>query len=251
MKSFVAVIGLLTIAQWLFVGLLYGFLQAQGKADSPETMNKLHNFPVIGGYFPEMKVATDKEEEQKYGDSLRERLVDARRQWSLPASYNDEEFVALMTDIKSRGDLLKTESRKLEKLKLEVRSMVDEVDKREKAVVALRGKITERERALIKGEAEVRLKKSKQARELAEQEQQHNRKISRWLNTMAPEAAAEKLMKGRENETAMEEQDRFRQAARLLALMEDEQAAKVIELLDPVDWVKIEEMKRSLPITKK
>ncbi|MFT7617188.1 MAG: hypothetical protein ACI97A_000822 [Planctomycetota bacterium] len=250
MKSFVAVIGLLTIAQWLFVGLLYGILEVQDKS-SPETMNKLHGFPVIGGYFPEMKVPTEKEEAQKYGDSLRERLVDARRQWSLPASYNDEEFVALMTDIKSRGDLLKTESRKLEKLKLEVRSMVDEIDKREKAVVAKQGGLTIRERELLKSEAEVNLTKSKQDRVVAEQEQQHNRKIARWLNTMTSEAAAEKLMKGRENETAMEEEDRYRQAAMLLALMEDEQASKVIELLDPVDWVKIEEMKRSLPIAKK
>ncbi len=247
MKGFIGIIGLLTIAQWLFIGLLYGFLEGQNK-NSPETMAKLHDFPVIGGYFPKVTLQTKEEKERSYGDKLREMTVDARLQWNLPASFNEEEFAKLMEEFKDRGDRLKSESRKIEKLKLEVRTMVDEINRREKMVLSQTHKLTQRENQLIKSEEEIALKKQGQAATLERQQKEHNRKIARWLNTMSPEGARDRLMKGGENESVAEKIDRYRQAARLLALMDEEQAAQVIEILDPVDWVKIQEMKRSLPV---
>ncbi len=249
MKSFMGAIGMLTIAQWLFVGLLYVFLQVQNKT-TPETMTKLHDFPVIGGYFPKVKVPTEKEKERTYGDELRERIVDARRQWNLPPSYKDEEFIALMTEIKTRGEKLKEESRKLEKRKLQIRSMEEEMNRREKVVIARFEKLAQAEQKLALVRNEVNLSKKGQDLRLARQEKEHNKKIARWLNSMSPEAAAERLTAAPENETPEEAQARYRQAARLLALLDDEQAAKVLESISKVDWVKIEEAKRSLPVGK-
>ncbi len=250
MKGFVAIIGLLTIAQWLFIGLLYGFLQAQGK-DSPDTMAKLHDFPVIGGYFPKVKLQTKVQKERKYGDDLRERLIDARRQWDLPKSYDEKQFSELLTEIRTRGDRLKTESRKLEKLKQEIHTIEEEVNNRELAVIADRETLSRRKRALDKAEDEIRLRKNGQKTKINKREMAANRKIAKWYDNMSPEKAAEKLAQAPENETRAEKVERLRQAALLLTLMDEEQAANVIDILDPVDFVEIQRARRELPVSQK
>ena len=250
MKVFISVVGLLTLAQWIFVGLLYGFLHAQEKT-TPETMTKLHDFPVIGGYFPKVKIQTPEEKERKYGDDLRERLVDARRQWSLPPSYSEEEFIALLNDMKSRGERLKTESRNLEKLKIEVRTMVDEINRRETAVIADQGKLTKGQRSLEKEKQDVALSKKGQDKEIRKSEKKSNKDNANWFNNMTADAAKEKLLAVPKDATPNEIADTYRKAAQVLSLMDKEQAAKVIELIDPFDWVRIEEAKMAMPVDKK
>ena len=163
-------------------------------------------------------------------------------------SFNEGEYASLMEDLRARGDRLNAESRNLMKLETQVKTMIEEIERREKAVIDKQEDLSVRERKLVLDERLVNLAKQKQDRELTELEAAHNKQNAKWFNAMAPEEAAAKLMAKSENETKEEADERYLQAAKLLSLMDPEQAAQVIAVLDPVDWVEIEERKRSLPL---
>ena len=80
MKTLLSVVGLLTLAQWVFIGLLHVFLTVQDKR-SPETLNRLHDVPVIGGYFPEVHVPTEdpEVENREYATDVRQRIREAKK----------------------------------------------------------------------------------------------------------------------------------------------------------------------------
>ena len=129
--------------------------------------------------------------------------------------------------------------------------MVDEINRRETAVIVTQAKLTKEQRSLEKEKQDVALSKRGQDKEIRLSEKKSNKESANWFNNMTADAAKEKLLAVPKNATPTEVADNYRKAAQILSLMDKEQAAKVIELIDPFDWVRIEEAKMTLPAPKK
>ena len=101
MKKVLFTLGVLMLAQLMFVGLVHVLINVQGK-NSPETLESLHAMPVIGGYFfpPSVdreELTADQVRDLKAVRNLRESL----QLYELPAGFSREEMEKLSHDLAS------------------------------------------------------------------------------------------------------------------------------------------------------
>lgn len=250
MRTIFTVVGALTVAQWIFIGLVHLFLTVQDKR-SPETLAKLHDVPVIGGYFPDVKLESDDDKEQKYADRMTLRLIESKKYYDLPKSFDEAEINELVADIKSRKEDLARAMSLAEERQIQIASMVEDLERREKKIIDDRAQLDDLAVNLEKTEDDVALREKALGNKSSAAEEANLKKIAKWLNNLAAEKAANFLLEGTEGESMEEQDERFVNAAKVLSLMDEEAAAKVIETMDPVDWVRIEEKKKLLPPAKK
>lgn len=249
MKGFVTVIGLLTLAQWAFVGLLYGFIHYQDK-DSPETLAKLHDLPVVGGYFPKVKLMTQEEKDRQYGDDLRARRLEAQRFYSLPQAWNAEEFQKLSDSLSEKGEQLQKKERELEQRRLEVESMIAEIGRREQNLVTEQAQLDTVAASVLKDQEEVRSIRSRLESTVDDAKSESFRKTAKIVSGMTPTAAKEVLMAAPDNETMKERTVRFDEAAKILTFMDVETAGQIIESMTPTDASMVLERMKSFSAKK-
>lgn len=253
MKTFAAVIGTLTLAQWVFIGLLHGFLTVQKKR-SPETLERLHNIPVVGGYFlppkEDKKVDELNEEEAKRNV----RLVEAREVFNLPPAFDMNELKSLTDDIRARKDQLATARADLDERETRIGDLEKEVERREKKVAEDQEKLEARSQEVSRKQSEVDRQSQFATEEKAVTEAAAYKKIAKVYAEIDPVKAAEFLMKdtGKADADgqAPSADDRARNAALLLTYMDADKSAKIIEAMDSVQAVKITEKMREIGMKK-
>ena len=245
MKKALIVIGLLTVTQWVFIGLLHLFLTVQDKR-TPETLLKLHDTPIIGGYFPGDRPPPKEEPERRYAESIKLRLIEAQKYYELPKAFDEEELLGLVEEVRQKRDALDAEKRRLAERAAEIEQILEEIARRERTVNESQTKVDELARRLETQQREMKLQLASLQEERDEILQENLKKMAKWLDNVRPEKVAEVLLVASPGETPEERDKRYLDAARVLSLMNDEQVAKVIEALDPVDWVRIEEKKKFL-----
>ncbi len=246
MKKFLTILGLLTLAQWVFVGLLYGFLEVQG-TNSPETMAKLHDRPLVGGFFPAVTLKTKEDKERAYGDEVRLKVLEAKEYYKLPESVNHEELKELLVFLRAKKDELAERERQLEDQTIEVRNLIDELDTREKKLGEERSQLEMVAAEVKLAKAEKKTEERNLAKKQANRARVNNKQMAKWFNEMEPAEAARRILREAvENETELERQERYRDAAILLSMMDGEKASQVIALIEPVEWVRIEAEKRRM-----
>src|ERR1700674_3982122 len=111
MKRVLMVLGAVFVAFLVFVGLLHGVLVVRHR-HTPEALNAFHDWPVIGGFFPEHAV----EEAQPSPDERRQKeaaawLQDARTEFRLPPPFTTEQVETLVRELKdarSQAEATKT-----------------------------------------------------------------------------------------------------------------------------------------------
>lgn len=251
MRTILTVIGVLTVAQWIFIGLLHMFLTIQDKR-SPETLSKLHDVPVIGGYFPDVKMETKEDQEQKYADRMTLRLIESKKYYDLPRAFDEDEITALLAEIKGRKEEL-TRARSLsEEREIQIASMVEDLDRREKEVNEAQANLDELAAALDTQQREMEFELSSLREKRDEVEATNLKKIAKWLNGVKPpEKARDFLLTGTDSDTPMLREERYLDAAKVLSVMDEEAVSKIIEVMDPLDYVQIEEKKKLLPAAQK
>ncbi|MCA9322802.1 MAG: hypothetical protein KDB53_18820 [Planctomycetes bacterium] len=251
MKTFLSFIGILTLAQWLFIGLLYGFLTLQDKK-SPETLSRLHDTPVVGGYFPAVDVRTDEDRErEKESDRLR-RIVEAKKYYELPIAFDENELTGLIEEIRAGKAEVERQRRDLEERREEIMQLVSDFERREEQLV-------ERQKGMEKiaidlkiTEDELTFKTRVAEGEVDRIEAENLKRIALWMNGMDPAQAAKRLLPDEvKGESREQRQLRYLDAAKLLSRMDPEVASQVIAEIDPLDWLEIEKEKRNLPLDKK
>ncbi len=245
MRGFVTVIGLLTLAQWVFVGLLYGFIHFQDK-DSPETLAKLRDLPVVGGYFPKVKLISEAEKERDRSDELRTRRIEAQRLYDLPAAWDAEEFEGLSQSLSEKGESLDKLARELEQRRLEIEAMMAEIGRRETALVVAQARLDDKAASILKEQQEVQATRSALENTIDEVETQSYKRIAKLLAGIEARGAQERLMAAPENETIKERNVRFDEAARILTFMDVEQAGQIITSMTPTDAALVIERMKSL-----
>ncbi|MCB9834131.1 MAG: hypothetical protein H6807_16840 [Planctomycetes bacterium] len=245
MKGFVNVIGLLTLAQWVFVGLLYGFIHYQEK-DSPETLAKLHDMPVVGGYFPKVTLVTQAEKDREYGDELRARRLEAQRIFNLPKSWSVEEFEELSQKLAARGEELTKHERELEQRQAEIQQMMDEISRREDALVGEQDKLDKKAAEVLKDREALTAATSNMQGKIDAYESQAYKRIAKLLAGIDPKGAQERLMSAPEGETTKERNARFDEAAKILTFMDVEQAGQIINSMEPPDAALVLERMKGL-----
>lgn len=250
MRTILTVIGVLTIAQWIFIGLLHMFLTIQDKR-SPETLSRLHDVPVIGGYFPDVKVETDEDQEQKYADRMTLRLIESKKYYDLPRAFDESEITTLVADIKGRKEELARAKSLSEEREIQIASMVEDLERRESQVIEDQARLDELAVQLDKQQKEIELDLENLGRTSTEAEAANLKKIAKWLNNVTPGKARDFLLTGTKDESGNEREERYMDAAKVLSLMDEEAVGKIIESMDPIDWVRIEEKKKLLPPAKK
>ena len=250
MRTILTVIGVLTVAQWVFIGLLHMFLTVQDKR-SPETLSKLHDVPVIGGYFPAVKLETEEDQEQKYADRMTLRLIESKKYYDLPRAFDEEEITTLVTDIKNRKEELARAKTRSEEREIQITALVEDLERREEKIIEDQAQLDElaRKVELERDELELQLDGFRAQRD--EIEAANLKKIAKWLNNVTPEKARGILLEGLDGATPAEREARYLDAAKVLNVMDEEAVAKIIETMDPVDWLPIAEKKKMLPVQKK
>ncbi len=251
MKTFLSMIGILTLAQWLFIGLLHVFLVAQDKR-SPETLNKLHDMPVVGGYFPAVPMPTPEDEQREAAEKNLLQILEAKKYFELPAAFDAEELSELIQQIRSQKDDLETQAQEIAQRREEIQQLAEDYDRREKELLARQSALEKRASSLQKTEEELALKRSIVEDSADAIETTNLKKVATWMNGLPPEKAAELIVPDSvRGEGAEARRMRYRDAAKLLSLMDAEAASKVIANIDPLDWLEIEKEKRKLPLKKK
>ncbi len=101
MKKALMVLGVLMLAQLVFVGLVHVLIRVQGK-DSPETMESLHGMPLIGGFFIPPKVVEEELDPEQVRDAETvHRLRESLELYELPEGFSREELEGLAHDLAS------------------------------------------------------------------------------------------------------------------------------------------------------
>ncbi|MEE9391628.1 MAG: hypothetical protein V3W41_03895 [Planctomycetota bacterium] len=250
MKSVFTIIGVLTLAQWVFVGLLHGFLIMQGK-NSPETFHKLHRIPVVGGYFPVVDLPTDEDKEREHADAMRLRLLEAKRDLELPKAFDPETFQELIDEIKTKSSDLNDDRKGLEARESEVQSLIEELKEREETVNARQEKLAQEAERIKLAQRELTLKEASAKGEQDAAERENLQRLATVFEAMQPRLARERLVGTKENQgTEEERKQRYHDAARILTYMNTEVSAAIMEQLDPVEFVRIQQVMKGLPIEK-
>lgn len=250
MKTFAAVIGTLTLAQWVFIGLLHGFLTVQHKR-SPETLTRLHKVPVIGGYFipPHEESDVDKINEEQAQRSLR--IVEAKEVFDLPPAFDQDELKKLVDEVRSRKEQLHQTRQDIDERETRVGDLEREIERREKAVAMRQEEVEKKAQEVSKVRAELDADVKAHDVQKTEAEQTILKKLAKIYGELEPSKAAAILSKnpsGDDGAAGIDE--RAMNAAKVLTYMEPDKSAKILESLDAIEAVRIAEKMKELAMKK-
>lgn len=208
----------------IFIGLVHLLLGVQGKA-TPETMDRLHGLPVIGGFFlPKARpVAEDPRPDSDAARALAA-LEIGREFFPLPSGFSREELEELLSSV--------------ERARTELTQRAENLTVSEAAAATARAQI-EAERAELLAAAE-RLTKEAELLETSRQSLDRDRgavdrELTRRLKNLAPifegmdPAEAAKKVAALETDVA----------ARLLLLMDSRKSSRVLAAMETADGVRL------------
>ena len=231
------ILGILFVAQIVFVGLIHVFLMVQGK-NSPETMGSLHSLPMIGGFFFPPDAGKEKKltPEDKRRKEAREALEDGEAFFPLPEGFDRKELSDFFVSLKEARAGYAEQKQKL-------------AIEREALVTANSAVEAQREE-LLKGASELEERARNLEAQMSEVEARRNRiKQSEIKNLKAiaviyekisdPQQAAEKLQ-------MLEDDDLV---AKILFQMSSRASSKVLAALDTPRAVAVTRRMQALDLT--
>lgn len=122
MKQIFNVLGMIFVAQLLFVGLVHVFLLLQEK-HSVQTLETLHAMPVVGGFFlpPSGEEARELSEAERRRLEAEEALREGEEFFPLPEGFDREELTSMLRTL---GDTRRAQERKEQQLAEEREALV-------------------------------------------------------------------------------------------------------------------------------
>jgi hypothetical protein len=247
MKTFCAILGVLTLAQWVFIGLLHGFLTLQHKR-SPETMSKLHDIPVVGGYFMPLKTESDAEKLNVEQAERNLRLIEAKEILALPAAFSPDDLRQLTEDIKARKAQLFETRQDFEERETRLADLRQEIERREKTVASRQEELEKKAQEM--GRQQIELQSQLKVRDVEKSDAEATvlKKLAKIYAEIDPQKAAQLLitpaeLEGDEKETVDATALR---AAKVLVYMDAEKSARVLEIMDAVEAVRVGEKLKQL-----
>lgn len=246
MKNFAAAIGILTIAQWVFVGLLHVFLGVQHKK-SPETLNRLHDVPVIGGYFRPVQPENPIEKLSAEAAERNLRIVEAKEIFDLPEAFDLKDLEAMAEEIRSRKSELSKTRIDLDEKSLSLSELEKEIERRETLVAANQVDLEKKANEINSKMVELEAERRRQSNQASEAESVVLKKLAKIYGEIEPTKAAELLHPADDIDgPKMSADEKALAAAKILAYMEPERSAKVLEVMNTVDAVRVGEKMKSL-----
>lgn len=243
MKHFVSLIGMLAIAQLIFVALVHVFITVQDKR-SPETLAKLHDLPVIGGYFPAVDLPTNEEQASTRLREQRTEIIEAREFFNLP-DFPLEELTTLSEDVRDQKQRLVTAEKGLEERRAELDTLIQEIARREENIATGQEAIDRKVRELELQYSEVAAQQAGIERKADAQQQLMLKKLAKIYNEIEPERAAALLSSTDGDPRTADE--RLAQSAQILDLMEAANSAAVFAAMETVDAIRLQDKMRALP----
>lgn len=251
MKSFFSVVGMLTVATWVFVGLLHVFLQVQGK-NSPETYQKLRKIPVIGGYFPDTKPETDEEAQRRAEDKIRLDIAKSTADMQLPRGWTAEQLSEFIKDLKDQRERLVAEQDRLDDERRAADELLMELGDREQTIARHQAALDERAKDLTKQRDLLDATKRSFEQDRDSKIDAALRRQAKVVANMKPQKAVALLVGEVENEKDLIERDeRYRDAARLLSYLPAEASSAIMEQMKPIEYQRVMEVMKQLPVAKK
>ncbi|MEZ6195535.1 MAG: hypothetical protein R3F20_07380 [Planctomycetota bacterium] len=250
MKNLLAIVGMLTLALWVFVGLLHGFLVIQGK-NSPETYAKLHAIPVVGGYFPAVEIPSEEQVEKAEEDAIRLDIVKARTDFKLPPGWTAEQLEELIADVKSQRESLVKDRETVEAEREATVALIEELDAREQNVNAMQVKLDALAQTLSKRQDELDVQLRSWEVERDEKIDANLKRMSKVVAGMKPDLARNLLIGESESLPEDERAERYADAARLLSFLSPEASSAIMERMTPVEYQRILEVMKAMPPTSK
>jgi flagellar motility protein MotE (MotC chaperone) len=231
MKKVILGLGIIAAAELIFVGLVYGLLAAQGRMNA-ETLNRLHELPVVGGFFPKKEVKRpDPTPDEIREKRVRAAIAEAGESFRLPPPYTKEEIESLERDLKDAKSRYEKKAEEIERRELERGTLENELKARREAIDEDQAKLDKKLEELKALKDEIARERAI-ATETARVDQEQNfRMIAGIYEKMGATEAAAKL--------AEIEDDA---CARILAAMEPRSAGKILGSF---------EMTKAVTITKK
>lgn len=214
MKKALSILGVLMLAQLMFVGLVHVLITVQGKK-SPETLESLHAMPVIGGYF--FPAAADPEDLTP--DQVRDlksvrRLRESLELYDLPQGFSREEMEKLAHDLADA----RTENAQMRQ-DLDQQREALATERREVASERKRLETLATELTTQAGSLQARLEElSHRENRLEEAEEKNLRAVRATYEKMQPAKAAE-ILGGMDIDLV----------ARILAGMSDRNSARILQ----------------------
>jgi len=217
MKKILPALGVLLLAQLVFVGLIHVFLLVQGK-NSPETLATLSRLPVIGGFFPEPE---EVEPAPTAGDiqdeDMKRFLAEGDELFRLPKEIPRETVNEVL-------EAARSSRKRYEDLAAELQSELEALEIQKAQVLADRNALTQRIETLASSEQELEARwKELEARQRiveAEEEKSYLR-LGEIYARMSPDKAA-LVLKGMVPE----------EAARILAGIEPRNQGKIFDAME-------------------
>jgi len=251
MKTIISIIGILTLAQWVFVLMLHVFLTVQDKR-SPETLNRLHDLPVVGGYFPSVEEPEPGDEDIDESRALRSRILDAEQLIELPKGLTADEVRDLYTKISEQRKRLNRIESELAGRREALDEMTRDLDRREQELLDKQSRLEARARELTKQNAELIGLQKSLGRRLDAVEAANLKKIAKIYDDIEPEKVVSFLTAtGSADEDPKLREARAEKAARILALMSPKKASLVMGAMSPIDQLRLREKMERLPLKTK
>ncbi len=161
MKKVLGALGILMLAQVLFVGLVHVFLRAQGK-DSPETLEALHAMPVVGGFFfpppPEEPPLTTEERREM---RARRQLEESRGFFELPPGFTRERMEELFRTVADARARYEARLQEMEEEKAGLETMRAEFLTEQQRLESRAAELTSQARNLQAGREELDLRSNR------------------------------------------------------------------------------------------
>lgn len=179
------VLGVIMIAQLLFVGLVHVFLKVQGK-DTDESYGALHRVPVLGGFFPEQEVKpVPLSPEEQRERRAREKLLESREFFPLPAGMEPAELEQMLRDVKDSRTRYEHGLLDVEKQRTDLARMKTELETEKDSLVALGSQLEEKAKDLQAGREELEFSTNR----IAAQEMKNLKAAAVLYEQMEPAAA--------------------------------------------------------------
>jgi flagellar motility protein MotE (MotC chaperone) len=251
MKSFFSLVGMLTVALWVFVGLLHLFLNLQGK-NSPETYQKLRGIPVIGGYFPDVKPETDEEAARRAEDKIRMDIASSSSDMQMPRGWTVEQLEEFIRELKTQRERLVAEQETLDEERRAAEELLNELDEREATIAQHQEALDAKAKDLTLQRDLLDATKRSFEDDRDAKVDANLRRVAKVIENMKPQKAMALLVGGvLKIEDEDEVSERYRDAARLLAYLPAEASSAIMEQMTPVDYQRVVSVMKTLPLPTK
>lgn len=248
MRTVIATIGWLTLAQWLFIGLLHGFLALQDKR-TPEVMGRLHAVPVIGGYFPGSPppAGDPVRDDDEY---VRVRMLEARRFVDLPAPFDREELDRLIGQLGTERDAHIAARSALEDERQHLLALREELDAREQVVASRQEELDSRAAEVAAARVTVDALAARQDERTTAIRDENYRWLAKVYAEIEPERAALSLSTELKEAPTAEVENRAEKLAGILRFMDSDAVGRILAEMEPVDELRIRQKMETMPLTR-